>query len=65
MTDGWKPCPFCGSTIVKFDPCTLRVRCGSCRATSGVITKFVSQGMTEKEAARAAWNERTNEKTDR
>lgn len=63
--DEWKPCPFCGSRIVKFDPCTLRVRCGTCRATSGLITRFVKEGATEQEAARAAWNERINETANR
>lgn len=54
----WKPCPFCGSRNIKFDPCTLRVRCGDCRATSGLITKYLKTGKTEEEAAREAWNDR-------
>ena len=61
---GWKPCPFCGAKNVKFDKCTLRVRCGACRATSGLITRFIAQGMTEEQAAQAAWNERAHEETD-
>ena len=60
----FKPCPFCGSTEIKFDKCTLRVRCKHCFATSGVITRFIDQGMKEEEAAKAAWNERSYEKTD-
>lgn len=65
MSNGWKPCPFCGSQNVKFDPCTLRVRCGTCRATSGLITRFAKQGISEQEAARAAWNERNYETNNR
>lgn len=60
----WRPCPFCGSTEIKFDPCTLRVRCKKCRATSGLISRFTNLGMAEEDAARAAWNERANEKTN-
>ena len=62
--DKWKPCPFCGCTTIRFDYCTLRVRCANCRATSGIITRFVKKGMSEKDAAQAAWNERANEKTN-
>jgi hypothetical protein len=29
-----------------------------------VITRFIDQGMKEEEAAKAAWNERSYEKTD-
>ena len=54
-----RPCPFCGSRNIKFDPCTLRVRCGDCRATSGLITRFIREGITEQAAAREAWNTRT------
>lgn len=64
MTDtleSWKPCPFCGSRKIRFDHCTLRVRCAMCFATSGMITKYINQGMKEEEAARTAWNTRYEE----
>ena len=60
----FKPCPFCGCTDIRFDKCTLRVRCKGCFATSGTITKYINEGMTEEEAAKAAWNERNYEKAD-
>lgn len=56
-----KPCPFCGSTRILFDRCTLRVRCKGCFATSGTITGYIRQGMKEEEAAMAAWNTRYEE----
>ena len=62
--DDWKPCPFCGAKKIKFDPCTLRVRCGECRATSGLITRYIAEGLSEQEAARAAWNVRAYEKAN-
>ena len=52
------PCPFCGGKKIKFDKCTKRVRCANCFATSGMISKFIAQGMNEDEAALAAWNTR-------
>lgn len=63
MSGEWKPCPFCGSTMIRFNKCTLRVRCGKCFATSGLITPFRSESITDEEAARKARNTR-NEKTD-
>lgn len=61
----FKECPFCGSEKIKFDKCTLRVRCGSCFATSGLITKFINLGMETEEAAIAAWNTRYAENDGR
>ena len=54
----WKPCPFCGSEKIKFDKCTLRVKCANCFATSGFISKYVSQGISEQDAAKMVWNNR-------
>ena len=54
----WKPCPFCGSTALRIDKCTKRVKCQKCYATGGFITPFVNQGMTEDEAMKATWNRR-------
>lgn len=59
-----KPCPFCGSTEIRFDKCTLRVRCKKCFANSGIITRFANQGMSDEDAALMAWNTREYEKTD-
>lgn len=56
-----KPCPFCGSTNIKIDKCTLRVRCGNCFATSGLISKFVKDGKKDFEAALIAWNTRSED----
>ena len=53
-----KPCPFCGSLDIRFDKCTKRVRCKSCFATSGLITKFKTDEISDDEAAELAWNTR-------
>lgn len=53
-----KPCPFCGGLNIQFDKCTKRARCKDCFSTSGFITPFIAQGMTEEEAMYAAWNRR-------
>lgn len=53
-----KPCPFCGSTNIKIDRCSTRVRCGDCFATSGLISKYKEDGMTDVEASEKAWNTR-------
>ena len=57
-----KPCPFCGSLEIRIDKCTSRVRCKNCYATSGLISKLVSTGTNETEAAVKAWNTRSYEK---
>ena len=57
-----KPCPFCGSTEVNLNKCTKRVWCKKCHASSGLITPFIQQGMTEEEATLAAWNRREDAK---
>ncbi len=53
-----KPCPFCGSTEIKIDMCTARVRCKNCFATSGMISKLIKQGVSEEDAPLMAWNTR-------
>ena len=58
---GWKPCPFCGSKQIKFDKCTLKVKCAKCYATSGFLSKYINEGLSEDEAARTAWNTRYQE----
>lgn len=55
-----KPCPFCGSRNVKIDKCVSRARCGDCMATSGLITKYINQGMDNQAALKAAWNKRAD-----
>lgn len=55
-----KPCPFCGSTNIKVDKCTSRVRCGNCFCTSGMIGKLVVD-INDKDAAIKAWNTRVGE----
>lgn len=55
-----KPCPFCGSTEISFDKCTKRARCKKCFATSGFITPFMKDGLTEEEAMYKAWNRRSH-----
>lgn len=57
----WKPCPFCGSRKIKFDKCTLRVKCADCFATSGFISKYINKGLNEEDSAREAWNTRYKE----
>ena len=59
--DEWKRCPFCGSRKIKFSKCTLKVKCAECNATSGFLSKYINQGMSEEEAARTAWNTRYEE----
>lgn len=59
-----KPCPFCGSTMIRFDKCTRRARCGKCFASGGLITPFINQGMSEDEAMREAWNRRVADGKD-
>lgn len=59
-----KPCPFCGQVKVRFDKCTKRARCAVCFATSGLITPYINQGMTEDEAMIAAWNNRSEDGKD-
>lgn len=53
-----KPCPFCGGMNIKIDKCSKRVRCGDCFATSGIITRYMTNGVSHEEAAIKAWNER-------
>ena len=53
-----KPCPFCGSTDIRFDKCTKRVRCKNCFATSGLITQFKTDDISDDNAAMLAWNTR-------
>lgn len=55
-----KACPFCGSTNIKIDKCVSRARCGDCMATSGLITKYVNQGMDNQEALITVWNTRAD-----
>ena len=57
-----KPCPFCGGLTIQVDKCTLRVRCKSCFATSGLISKFINDGVAEEDAPIVAWNTRAYEK---
>lgn len=59
--DGLKPCPFCGNPDVWISKCASSVQCRKCFCKSPMITKFVAQGMSETEAARAAWNTRYGE----
>lgn len=59
MKQDFEACPFCGSSEVNFNKCTKRVWCKKCHASSGIITPFLQQGMTEDEAAITAWNRRT------
>lgn len=54
-----KPCPFCGNEDITVDYCTTRVRCKKCFASSGLISMYKKDGMTDKEAAAAAWNTRS------
>ena len=58
MEEELKPCPFSGSTDIRFDKCTKRVRCKKCYATSGMITRFLKDGGSDDEAAALAWNTR-------
>lgn len=53
-----KPCPFCGSTDIRIDKCTSRVRCKNCFATSGMISRLISYGVKEEDAPLIAWNTR-------
>lgn len=58
-----KPCPFCGSTDIKIDKCTARVRCKNCFATSGLVSRYKDKG---DKAPIWAWNERYEDaKNDR
>lgn len=57
-----KPCPFCGSTDINIDGCTVRVRCRNCYASSPLISRFLKYATSEKEAARMAWNTRKGDK---
>lgn len=59
-----KPCPFCGEINISIDKCTSRVRCKSCFATSGMISKLVNQGVKEEDAPIIAWNTRAYEKNN-
>ena len=59
-----KPCPFCGSTDIKLDKCTARVRCKNCFATSGMISRLIAYGTSEELAPIMAWNTRAYEKTN-
>lgn len=59
-----KPCPFCGGSEIMIDKCTSRVRCKSCFATSGMISKLINKGVNEENAPIMAWNTRAYEKTD-
>lgn len=56
-----KPCPFCGSRKIKIDRCAKRVRCGECFATSGVISRYMREGVSDYDAAVMAWNERCDD----
>ena len=64
MKEKLKPCPFCGSTNIITEKCTKRVRCRDCFATSGFITPYINQGMSEEEAMIMAWNKRCNDAED-
>ena len=60
-----KPCPFCGSTNINLDECTVRVRCKECFASSPLISRFLKYAKDEREAAKMAWNtRRTNDAND-
>ena len=60
----FRPCPFCGSRNIKFDKCTMRVMCKGCFAKSGMISKYVNDGMSEEAAAITAWNTRFTEEEE-
>lgn len=59
-----KPCPFCGSTEIMIEKCTARVRCKTCFAQSGLISKITKRGASEELAPLLAWNMRAYEKND-
>ena len=59
-----KPCPFCGEINIQIDKCTSRVRCKSCFATSGIISKLINQDISEKDAPIIAWNTRSYENAE-
>lgn len=56
----YESCPFCGSTKIKHDKCTQRVRCGECFATGPMISRFLIEGISEEQAAVNSWNRRAN-----
>ena len=56
-----KPCPFCGSTNIRMDRCTLRIRCSKCFANGQLISRFRTEGRSDLEAAVLAWNTRAYE----
>ena len=56
-----KPCPFCGSTDIRMDRCTLRIRCNKCYANGQLISRFRKDGRSDLEAAVLAWNTRAYE----
>ena len=57
----YEPCPFCGSTKIKHDKCTSRVRCGECFASGPMIGRFLIEGISEEQAAVNSWNRRIQE----
>lgn len=59
-----KPCPFCGEINIQIDKCTSRVRCKSCFATSGLISKLINQGVPPEMAPIVAWNTRYYENAE-
>ena len=59
-----KSCPFCGSTEVKFNVCTLRISCKNCFASGPLIGKVVKQLKEERESAIEAWNTRASKEDD-
>lgn len=57
-----KPCPFCGNTQIKTDPCSVHIRCGKCFASDPIFSKYLVPEITEREAAAIAWNHRASPK---
>lgn len=58
MNERVVPCPFCGEADIKLDACVARPRCPKCFDSGPLISRFLKPGMTEKQAAMAAWNTR-------
>jgi hypothetical protein len=54
------PCPWCGSTRIKYVPRWHRLRCLNCFAMGPVVDHY-RRGPKEPEARRL-WNERSEEK---
>ena len=65
MTQKLKPCPFCGSTDIKFaafdaedEGSVLCMMCNKCEACGPIIDPMPNNDYFEEQQAIAAWNRR-------